>query len=57
MVLIDMREKIDFLNNQLNEQSIKNGLLEKIIQELRTEMDLMLAKMGDLGLKCDKYQT
>ncbi len=32
MALIDMREKIDLLNNQLNEQTIKNRLLEKGIQ-------------------------
>jgi hypothetical protein len=32
MALIDMKEKIDLLNNQLNEQTTKNHLLEKVIQ-------------------------
>jgi hypothetical protein len=56
MVLVQLKEKFDLLNDQLNQQSSKNLILEKNIQELRTEMDFMLTKMGDLGLKCDDYQ-
>ncbi len=56
MALIDLREKVDLLNDQLNEQTTKNRLLEKSIQVIRTEMDLMLTKMGDLSLRCDEYQ-
>ena len=56
MALIDLREKVDLLNGQLNQQLTKNRILEKSIEELRTEMDLMLTKMGDLSLKCDDYQ-
>jgi hypothetical protein len=56
MALVQLKEKVDFLNDQLNQQSTKNRILEKNIQQLRTEMDFMLTKMGDLGLKCDDYQ-
>ena len=36
MALIELREKVNHLNDQLNEQTSKNRLLEKGIQELRT---------------------